>query len=54
MSMGNANLTKGKATKKNAQDALKISRATLAAAQAKYDAASNSGEKTIGKDKKKK
>jgi hypothetical protein len=54
MSMGNANLTKGKATKKNAQDALKISRATLAAAQAKYDAASTSGEKTIGKDKKKK
>jgi hypothetical protein len=53
MSMGNANLTKGKATKKNAQDALKISRATLAAAQAKYDAASTSGEKTIGKDKKK-
>jgi hypothetical protein len=54
MSIGNANLTKGKATKKNAQDALKISRATLAAAQAKYDAASTSGEKTIGKDKKKK
>jgi septal ring factor EnvC (AmiA/AmiB activator) len=54
MSMGNANLTKGKATKKNAQDALKISRATLAATQAKYDAASTSGEKTIGKDKKKK
>ncbi len=54
MSMGNANLTKGKATKKNAQDALKISRATLAAVQAKYDAASTSGEKTIGKDKKKK
>lgn len=54
MSIGNANLTKGKATKKNAQDALKISKATLAAAQARYDAASNPGEKTIGKDKKKK
>ena len=36
-------MTKGKATKKNAQDALKISRATLATAQAKYDAASASG-----------
>jgi septal ring factor EnvC (AmiA/AmiB activator) len=54
MSTGNANLTKGNATKKNAQDALKISRATLATAQAKYDAASASGDKTITKDKKKK
>ena len=54
MSTGNANMTKGKATKKNAQDALKISRATLATAQAKYDAASASGDKTITKDKKKK
>jgi chromosome segregation ATPase len=54
MSTGNANLTKGKATKKNAQDALKISRATLANAQAKYDAASGSGDKTTTKDKKKK
>lgn len=52
MSTGNANLTKGKATKKNAQDALKISRSTLATAQAKYDAAS--GDKTTTKDKKKK
>ena len=52
MSTGNANLTKGKATKKNAQDALKISRATLKTAQAKYDAASASGDKTITKDKK--
>jgi septal ring factor EnvC (AmiA/AmiB activator) len=54
MSTGNANLTKGKATKKNAQDALKISRATLKTAQAKYDAASASGDNTITKDKKKK
>jgi hypothetical protein len=52
MSTGNANLTKGKATKKNAQDALKISRATLANVQAKYDAAS--GDKIVTKDKKKK
>jgi septal ring factor EnvC (AmiA/AmiB activator) len=54
MSTGNANLTKGKATKKNAKDALKISHATLATAQAKYDAASSSGDKTNTKDKKKK
>jgi hypothetical protein len=54
LSTGNANLTKGKATKKNAKDALKISQAALDAAQAKYDAASDSGEKTIAKDKKKK
>lgn len=54
MSTGNANLTRGKATKKNAQDALKISRAALATAQAKYDAASASGDKTNTKDKKKK
>jgi chromosome segregation ATPase len=52
MSTGNANLTKGKATKKNAQDALKISRTTLANVQAKYDAAS--GDKIVTKDKKKK
>jgi hypothetical protein len=51
---GNANLTKGKATKKNAQNALKISRTALDAAQAKYDAASSSGENTTAKDKKKK
>jgi hypothetical protein len=54
LSTGNANLTKGKATKKNAKDALKISQAALDAAQARYDAASDSGEKTISKEKKKK
>ncbi len=54
MTIGNSNLTKGKATKKSAKDALKISHAALDAAQAKYDAASASGEKTTGKDKKKK
>jgi hypothetical protein len=51
---GSANLTKGKAAKKNAQDALKISRTALDNAQAKYDAASASGEDTNAKDKKKK
>jgi hypothetical protein len=54
LTTGKANLTKGKATKKNAQDALKISRSALSVAQAKYDAASGSGEITTAKDKKKK
>jgi hypothetical protein len=54
LSKGNAYLTKGKANKKNAQDALKVSRNALKAAQAKYDAASASGENTSIKDKKKK
>ena len=54
LSTGNANLTKGKAAKKNAKDALKISEAALDAAQGRYDAASDSGEKTISKEKKKK
>jgi len=54
LTTGNANLTKGKATKKSAHDALKISRNALDAAQAKYDDASGSGEKTTAKGKKKK
>jgi hypothetical protein len=54
MSTGNANLTRGKAGKKNAQDALKISRKTLEIAQEKYDNASDSGEKPASKEKKKK
>jgi len=54
MSAGNANLTKGKAGKKNAQDALKISRKALDTAQEKYDNANNSGVNTTSKEKKKK
>ena len=54
LTTGNSNLTKGKATKKNAKDALKISLAALDAAQAKYDAATNPEQKTSGKNKKKK
>lgn len=54
LTTGNSNLAKGKAGKKSAQDALKTSRAALIAAQAKYDAASASGENTTSKDKKKK
>jgi hypothetical protein len=54
MSTGNANLTKGKAGKKNAQDALKISRKALDTAQEKYDNANNPGDKTSSKEKKKK
>jgi hypothetical protein len=51
---GNANLTKGKTAKKNAQNALKLSQAALDAAQEKYDLASGSGESSSTKDKKKK
>ena len=54
MSTGNANLTRGKAGKKNAQDALKISRKALETAKEKYDNANTSGESTTPKDKKKK
>jgi septation ring formation regulator EzrA len=54
MSTGNANLTRGKAGKKNAQDALKISRKTLDLAQEKYDNASASGDNSTSKEKKKK
>jgi len=54
MSTGNANLTRGKAGKKNAQDALKISRKTLETAQEKYDNASASGDSSTSKEKKKK
>jgi len=54
MSTGNANLTRGKAGKKNAQDALKISRKTLDLAQEKYDNASSSGDNSTSKEKKKK
>ena len=54
MSTGNSNLTKGKAGKKNAQDALKISRKALEAAQEKYDTANSSEVNTNPKEKKKK
>jgi hypothetical protein len=54
MSTGNANLTKGKAGKKNAQDALKISRKALDIAQDKYDSANGSTENKTSKEKKKK
>jgi hypothetical protein len=54
MSAGNANLTKGKAGKKNAQDALKISRKALDTVQKNYDNANVSGENTTSKEKKKK
>jgi hypothetical protein len=52
--IGNANLTKGKAAKKSAQNALKASQATLKTARAKYDAAYASGENTNLKENKKK
>jgi hypothetical protein len=54
MSTGNANLTRGKAGKKSAQDALKISRKALDTAQEKYDNANSSEENTSSKGKKKK
>ena len=54
MSAGNANLTRGKAGKKSAQDALKISRKSLDIAQEKYDSANDSVTTTTSKDKKKK
>ena len=54
MSTGNANLTRGKAGKKSAQDALKISRKSLDIAQEKYDSANDSVTTTTSKDKKKK
>ena len=54
MMTGNANLTRGKANKKSAHDALKISQNALDAAQARYDTASGSGENTSTKNKKKK
>lgn len=52
MTTGNANLTRGKATKKSAHDALKISQTALDAAQAKYDAASGVNATAKGKKKK--
>jgi hypothetical protein len=54
LTTGNANVTRGKANKKNAHDALKLSQNALDAAQARYDAASGSGENTSAKNKKKK
>jgi hypothetical protein len=54
MSTGNANLTRGKAGKKSAQDALKISRKALDAVQEKYDNANASGEEPAAKGRKKK
>ena len=52
--VGNSNLTKGKAGKKTARDALKVSQAALDTAQEKYDLASGSGEEATSKGKKKK
>jgi len=54
MSTGNSNLTRGKAGKKSAQDALKISRKSLDIAQEKYDNANVSADNKTTKDKKKK
>jgi hypothetical protein len=54
MSTGNANLTRGKAGKKSAQDALKISRKVLDTAQKKYDSANDSEASTNSNVKKKK
>ena len=54
MSTGNANLAKGKAGKKNAQDALKISKKALDIAQEKYDNANSSTDNATSKVKKKK
>lgn len=53
LSTGNANLTRGKASKKNAQDALKVSKNALKVAQEKYDTATASGDNTSVKNKKK-
>lgn len=50
---GSANLSKGKTSKKTAEDGLKTSRAALEAAQAKYDATAGVGEGG-GEDKKNK
>jgi hypothetical protein len=50
---GTANVTKGKTTQKTAKDALKLSQASLDAAQAKYDAATGAGDDS-SKGKKKK
>jgi hypothetical protein len=54
LTTGNTNLTKGKATKKSAKDALKLSQSALDAAQAKYDDAAAPEENSGGKNKKKK
>jgi hypothetical protein len=54
MSTGNANLTRGKTGKKSAQDALKISKKALEAAQSKYDDATAVAEDSPSKGKKKK
>jgi hypothetical protein len=51
---GTSNVSKGKTSGKTAHDALKTSLATLDAAQAKYDAASGTGETVEPKGKKKK
>jgi hypothetical protein len=51
---GTANLSKGKTSKKTAQDALKTALAALDAAQAKYDAVANPGEKSEADKKKRK
>ena len=50
---GTADINKGKMSKKTASDALKMSKANLENAQAKYDAASGAGDEDTGKKKKK-
>ena len=54
LTTGNSLLTKGKTGKKNAQNALKTSRAALDIAQEKYDNATGAGEDNSTKAKKKK
>jgi hypothetical protein len=50
---GESNITKGKTIKTNARDALKVSKASLDAAQKRYDIASGKDEKATPKGKKK-
>ncbi len=54
LTTGNTNIGKGKAGKKTATDALKMSKANLEAAQAKFDAASGAGDESGKATKKKK
>jgi len=53
-STGEANITKGKAGKANAKNALKAAKESLDAAQKRYDTASGTDEKVTSKDNKKK
>jgi len=52
--MGQSNISRGKAAKANAKNLLKTSNDALTAAQKRYDAASGADEKQTGKDMKKK